>query len=202
MEDSDNIYSERTLRYGRNINFISFIALAMIIMDVDLSGANLFGAKTSEQNIWRVLLILIGYHFVTFQYIGWIDWKNWIRGLSIMQAGFSQPQPTTRLKISGNRTKIYHWSLFINKELVAKDFLDKGHKAVTLYDDVTETAYGWVITHDDESIPFDGGAFAVNKEFFEKYRSNYWRWLFFEIGLPTVIGLFALGMLVGKMACI
>lgn len=198
MEDADNVYSERTLRYGRNINFLCFIALAMILMDVDLNGANLFGAKTSEQNIWRVLFILIAYHFVTFQYIGRIDWKLWLQALPVYYGeatvGFED-----RLKMSDRRSKLYHWSLFINKKKVPKSFLKKDHKAVTLHFPIQGEIYGWVIESEDFVHPHFGGATTIDKEFFKKFRANYWRWLLLEFGLPTVLAFWAFAKLIGKM---
>ena len=200
MKDTEDVLSERTLRYGRNINFICFIALAMILTKANLSEANLFGAKTSEQNIWIILLLMLLYQFGTFLYLGSIDWKNWKKDCPFCSASFTAPGRAQEvLDGTGRRTELYHWSLFLNKKTVLPMFLKDGHTKVSLHDNMRKkTEYGWLTEHVEE-VRSDREAFVIDKGMYEKYRVNYLRWLFLEFGIPYLLSIITFCFLVAKI---
>jgi len=183
MNNSEDTFSERTLRYGRNINFLCFIALGMSLMNVNLDNANLFGARTSELNIWIVLLILISYHFITFQYLGRIDFNIWKKNVPFVDVSFNQQK---QMHLSQDRIEIYHWSLFFKKEKITKLFLKKDHSAVTQYNKPPSNNYGWMV-YNNSGDALEREAFAINIAMFDLYKVTYKRWLYLEWGLPTLL---------------
>ncbi len=80
MLDEYTCLSERTLRYGRNVMFISFISFAVWAFDANLETANIVGIKLDKPVfiLWAMLIIHI-YFLLVFFYLMRGDTNRWKR---------------------------------------------------------------------------------------------------------------------------
>lgn len=75
--DDTKCLSDRTLRYGRNLNLLSFITLGVVLFNIPIHKAQLFGINPDEKSIWTAILMLFVYHFVSFLILVYIDFPKW-----------------------------------------------------------------------------------------------------------------------------
>ena len=75
--DEARCLSDRSLRYGRNIMVICFIAFGVKFFAADFSGASLFSIEVQDQHFWLVLLLLLIWHLVYFVVLLNDDIRNW-----------------------------------------------------------------------------------------------------------------------------
>ena len=85
----DEILTERTQRYRRNVMALSIVAISILGFDfVDFKNLSLFGLKIQE-NHWKpktialsVLWLMIAYNFSFFAYRAHWDRRQWIKNLT------------------------------------------------------------------------------------------------------------------------
>ena len=75
--DEAKCLSDRSLRYGRNIMVICFVACGVKFFAGDFSGASLFGITVQKQQFWAVLFFLLIWHLVYFVILVDDDIQNW-----------------------------------------------------------------------------------------------------------------------------
>ena len=66
MDEQRLCLSDRSLRYGRTMMIISFVACSVLFFQADFEGAALFGIRVHQEQFWVVILILQLWNFAYF----------------------------------------------------------------------------------------------------------------------------------------
>jgi len=131
----DELMSERTRRYRRNVLAISFITIAIGLSgNVDFSNAQLFGIgfcaeKPCEQSdgaewtFWLLMLVLFVYHSVSFAWYARSDFLIWYRsarrtireqeGIESGQVGEPIKSQTAIAELDVRMRQFKHWDLLL-----------------------------------------------------------------------------------------
>ena len=166
--DEAQCLSDRSLRYGRNIMVICFIACGVKFFAADFTEASLFGIKVQEQQFWAVLLFLLIWHLVYFVILVNDNIQNW------WNTYVTAPYPSSRFVT-------YLWA--------PPESLTVGKKKYTINEDPPYFKWEWQrgrsISHENVPLPTH-----------KQTRRTILRVLLLDAGFPILFSLFTILLVV------